>query len=113
MKKVLSAVVLLALVAVFVVPAFAADNADNSAKEWFEQKFNSKKAWVDQAVKDGKLTKEQGELFKQHFDQMYQFHAQNGFTCPMGGPGGFGYGKGRGFGRGMGNGFGPGYLNQQ
>lgn len=56
---------------------------------------------VDQAVKDGRLTKEQGEAFKQHFDKAYQFHAQNNFVCPMGGPG-----KGFGPGYGMRNGWG-------
>ncbi|ABO50545.1 conserved hypothetical protein [Desulforamulus reducens MI-1] len=110
MKKVLGMVVLLAMVAMFVVPAFADEATDNQAQAWFNQMFQNKKAWVDQAVKDGRLTTEQGKLYNEHFDQMYKFHQENGYTCPMGGPGG-GMGYGRGFGSGMGNG--PGYNAQQ
>ncbi|MFZ5590427.1 MAG: DUF2680 domain-containing protein [Bacillota bacterium] len=100
MKRILGVVVLIALVAALAIPAFAADTT-NSAKAWFEQMFNAKKAYVDQAVKDGRLSKEQGEALKQHFDQMYQFHAQNGFVCPLGGPraGGMGMWRGMGMGR--------------
>lgn len=97
-KKWIAALVLVALAALLAVPAFAA--ADTGAKSWFETRFAAKKAWVDQAVKNGSLTAEQGEAWKNHFDQMYKFHEQNGFTCPMGGPG---------LGRGKGTGFGPGY----
>lgn len=102
-KKWIAVVVMVALAALLAVPAFAA--ADNPAKAWFESRFAAKKAFVDQAVKDGRITPEQGDAWKGHFDQMYKFHEQNGFTCPMGGPGagngqGMGPGAGKGFGRG-------------
>ncbi|MCL6610307.1 MAG: YckD family protein [Peptococcaceae bacterium] len=102
-KKLVTALVLAALAALLAVPAFAAD--DNSAKAWFESRFKAKKDFVDQAVKDGRITAEQGEAWKKHFDEMYKFHEENGFVCPMGGPG---MGKGMGFGQGNGAGFGPG-----
>ncbi|MGQ9556885.1 MAG: DUF2680 domain-containing protein [Desulfurispora sp.] len=99
MKRAWGVVVLLALVAALAIPAFAADTT-SSAEAWFKQMFNTKKAYVDQAVKDGRLSKEQGEALKQHFDQMYQWHAQNGFVCPMAGTRAGGLGMGRGMGMG-------------
>ncbi|WP_066636749.1 DUF2680 domain-containing protein [Desulfolucanica intricata] len=110
MKKryLIFAAAVLALVA-FAIPAAFAENADNPAKAWFDQMFANKKAYVDEAVKNGRLTEEQGQAYKEHFDQMYKWHEQNNFNCPMGGPG-----VGAGFGRGMGCrgglGWGPGAM---
>ena len=108
MKKryLIIAVAVLALVA-FAIPAAFAEDAASSAKTWFDQKFDAKKAYVDQAVQSGRITEEQGKAFKEHFDQMYQFQQQNGFNCPgvAMGNGGF-QGKGRGMVRGQGFGFG-------
>ncbi len=106
-RKIAVAVTLLALMALVAVPALAAADTASDAKAWFDQMFAAKEAWVDQAVKDGRITAEQGETWKAHFDQMYQFHQENGFVCPMGGPGagrgmGMGYGMGPGAGYGMG-----------
>ncbi|MCL6477656.1 MAG: YckD family protein [Peptococcaceae bacterium] len=108
-KKWIAVIVLAALAALIAVPAFAATTPD--AKAWFESMFAAKKAYVDQAVKDGRITPEQGEAWKNHFDEMYKFHEQNGFVCPMGGPGrgwgaGMGLGPGKGPGRGMMGGWG-------
>jgi hypothetical protein len=108
-KKIGVVLATLALVATMAVPAFADSAAD--AKAWFDQRFAAKKAAVEQAVESGRITAEQGEAMQQHFDQMYQFHEQNGFTCPYGTPGqgqGFGHHGGKGFGGGMGMGFGAG-----
>lgn len=103
-RMILVGLLILALVALTVPAAFAADDADAKAKAWFEQRIAAKKAYVDQAVKDGRLTEEQGKAWKQHFDQMQQFHAKNGFLCPNGGPGNCGMGPGGGKGMGMGGG---------
>lgn len=102
-RKLIAAVVLLALAALIAVPAFAA--TDPSSREWFESRFAAKKAFVDQAVNDGRVTPEQGQAWKNHFDEMYKFQEQNGFVCPMGGQG---RGKGMGAGFGPGNGMGRG-----
>lgn len=97
-KKFVVAVTLFALLALVALPAFADTASD--AKAWFDQRFAAKKAYVDQAVKDGRITAEQGQAWKQHFDQMYTFHQQNGFVCPMGGAGkGMGMGRGGGMGK--------------
>ncbi|KJS16983.1 MAG: hypothetical protein VR69_06930 [Peptococcaceae bacterium BRH_c4b] len=104
-KKISIAIALLVLLALVAVPAFAATDTGTDAKAWFDQMFSAKKAAVDQAVKDGRITAEQGATWKAHFDQMYKFHEQNGFNCPMGGPGmgkGMGRGSGAGYGMGMG-----------
>ena len=96
-KKWIAVVVLVALAAIIAVPALAATTPDNKAL--LDNMFSAKRAYVDQAVKDGKITPDQGEIWKKHFDEMYQFHEKNGFICPMGGPG-----QGRGPGMGMGPG---------
>lgn len=108
-KKIGVLLATLALVATIALPAFAGGTDD--AKAWFEQHFAAKKAAVEQAVETGRLTAEQGEAMQQHFDQMYQFHEQNGFTCPFGTPGqGQGLGRGgNGFGHGHGHGMGIGF----
>lgn len=120
-KKIGVVLATLALAATMALPAFA-DSADD-AKAWFEQRFAAKKAAVEQAVESGRLTAEQGEAMQQHFDQMYQYHEQNGFTCPYGTPGqgpgwgrggnGFGHGYGMGMGFGAGGGIGFGATAQQ
>lgn len=58
----------------------------------YKQRMDAKKLYVDEAVKNGRLTEEQGKKWKDHFDYMIKFHEENGFLCP-GGPG-----KGKGFG---------------
>ena len=93
-RKWIIGIALLALVA-FAIPAFAATNTSTDAKAWFEQMFAAKKSAVDQAVTDGRITEEQGKVWKDHFDQMAEFHEQNGYVCPGGGPG-MRYGKGNG-----------------
>ncbi|WP_347487945.1 DUF2680 domain-containing protein [Desulfoscipio sp. XC116] len=111
-KKIGIAIATLSLAAAMAVPAFADSAAD--AKAWFDQRFAAKEAAVEQAVESGRITAEQGEAMKQHFDQMYELHEQNGFTCPYGTPGqgpGFGHG-GRGFCGGNGMGFGAGAQQQ-
>ncbi|WP_333870159.1 DUF2680 domain-containing protein [Desulforamulus putei] len=98
-RVILVGLLILAVVALTVPVAFAADDANAQAKAWFDQMFAAKKAWIDQAVKDGRLTPEQGQAWKQHFDQMKEFRAKNGYVCPGGGfgmgPGGKGMGGGR------------------
>jgi len=106
-RFVIFGVVALLLVAL-AAPALAA--TDNPALDWFKQRMEAKKAYVDQAVQNGQLTPEQGQVWKDHFDQMTRFHEENGFICPgrqggMGGGQGFGRWQGNG---GPGNGFGPG-----
>lgn len=100
-KKFLAFILVAAIAALIAVPAFA-DTAQD-AQSWFEGRFAARQAWVDQAVKDGSITAEQGETWKNHLSDMYKLREQNGFTCPMGGPG-----QGRGQGFGMGNGPGSG-----
>lgn len=102
-KKIGVALATLALAATMAVPAFADTTAD--AKAWFEQRFSAKKAAVEQAVQDGRMTQEQAQTLNQHFDEMYKFHEENGFICPAGTPGqGMRQGMGQGLGQGAGYG---------
>ena len=94
-RKWVIGIALLALLA-FAIPAFAVTDQATDAKAWFDQMFAAKKSAVDQAVKDGRITEEQGKAWKDNFDKMYELRQQNGFTCPGGGPGAGGFGRGQG-----------------
>ncbi|CCO07652.1 DUF2680 domain-containing protein [Desulforamulus hydrothermalis] len=100
-RLILVGLLIMAVIAFTVPTAFAADDVSSQAKAWFDQKFAAKKAWVEQAVKNGQLTPEQGQAWQQHFDQMKEWHAKNGYICPGGGQGCFGKGPGMGGGRWM------------
>ncbi|RJQ30017.1 MAG: DUF2680 domain-containing protein [Peptococcaceae bacterium] len=117
-RKVIIIVAALTLAAVLVPSAFAALNQNQQPAgdpSFFNQMFEWKKARVEQAVKDGQLTPEQGQVWQEHFNYMQKFHQENGYICPgggmMGGPGQRGGMMGGwGPGGGKGNGFGPGGM---
>ncbi|RYD01826.1 hypothetical protein N752_28655 [Desulforamulus aquiferis] len=67
--------------------AFASDAPISQAKSWFEQRMATKQAAVNQALTEGLITKEQANLWNTHFEQMKQYHAEYGYTCPGGGMG--------------------------
>ena len=118
-RKIAAGIVTLALGALLVPAAFAAvDNnqaspapAPTQNQQFFNQMYEQQKNWLDNAVKNKQLTEEQAKAWSQHFDQMKEFHNQNGM-----GPGMMGrmMGNGQwgcpGFGNANGNGFGPGMM---
>jgi hypothetical protein len=96
MKRILAIVAIAAILSLMLATfVFADENTD--VPQWFKDMISWKKAQVDQAEKDGTITKAQAELYKNQIDQMEKFHTENGFPGQMK-PGGFG---GCGFGRGM------------
>ncbi|WP_207713027.1 hypothetical protein [Desulfofundulus sp. TPOSR] len=52
--------------------------------------FDWHKTWVDNAEKNGQITPEQAQAWRQHFDYMKDLHSKNGMG--MGMMGGFGNG---------------------
>ncbi len=116
-KKFIVFTVMAALLVAIAIPALAATTTNNQALDWFKQRMEARKAYIDQEVQSGQLTAEQGQVWKDHFDQTLQFHEQNGFLGTGGGPGfcrgGQGFGRGFGGGPGVngprGGGFGPGW----
>ncbi|MEG6521799.1 hypothetical protein [Desulfotomaculum sp. 1211_IL3151] len=116
MKRKISAVIVtLALGALLVPAAFAAVDNNQAAptqnQQFFNQMYEQQKNWLDNAVKNNQLTEEQAKAWSQHFDQMKEFHSQNGM-----GPGMMGrmmgndQGRCPGFNNANGNGFGPGMM---
>lgn len=96
MKRLVSIITIAAILSLMLATfVFADGNAD--VPQWFKDMISWKKAQVDQAEKDGTITKAQAELYRSWIDQMEKFHTENGFPNRIG-PGGFG---GCGFGRGM------------
>lgn len=104
MKKryVVMALVGVLALAILVPSAFAAVTGNQANEDWFNRMFDYHKQWVNQAVDSGQLTPEQGRVWSQHFDQMKDFHAQNGYNCPGFGGGMMGNFRGGGFGGMMG-----------
>lgn len=97
-KKVMLLLVLLAFMAVVATPAFAADAAPAGGEAWFKDRFEAKKAYTNQLLQEGKLTPAQAEFRLNNLNQMYEFHAQNGYVCPAGEPVKMKQGIGRGAG---------------
>lgn len=100
MKRLVAIITIASILALMLSTfVFAADNS--STPQWFKDMISWRKAQIDQAVKDNVITEDQAKLYKDHFDQMEKFHAENGF------PSGMGYGAchsssaGSGFGPGM------------
>lgn len=118
-RKFTAGLLTLALGALLVPGAFAA-NADSQVttpnsnnEQFYNQMFDWHKSWVDQAVKNGQVTEEQAKNLDQQFEQMKEFHIQNGMGPGMMG-GMMGNFNGNCFGSGTGNfngnGFGPGMM---
>ncbi|SHL00544.1 DUF2680 domain-containing protein [Desulforamulus aeronauticus] len=120
-RKIMSGILTIALGALLVPAAFAAvDNVQDKAtpnvnntnnQQFYNQMFDQHKTWLDQAVKDGQITEEQSQNWSQHFDQMKEFHSQNGMGPMMNGNMMNMMGNGSGMGPGMmgnWNGNGPG-----
>lgn len=116
MKKRLATVLAgVLVVGALVVPKAFAENDSNQNPQvtspptritqqgnFHNQMFERHKTWLDNAERDGKITPEQAQAWKQHFDYMKDFHSKNGMGM-MGGNGGMMGGSGPG---GMMGGFG-------
>lgn len=75
--------------------------------DFYNQMFEWHKNWADNAEKNGQITPEQAQAWKQHFDYMKDFHGKYG----MGIMGGFGNGFRGGYGPGgMMGGYAPGGM---
>ncbi|NLV77466.1 MAG: hypothetical protein GX023_10930 [Tissierellia bacterium] len=61
---------------------------DNKQREvWFQQRMEWKKAQLEKALTDGQITKEEFQVWNDHFKSMEEFHEKNGFmpgTCQGG-----------------------------
>lgn len=117
MKKIITTITITAiLVVAFASLAYAADKKE--IPQWFNDMITWKKDQVNQAVKDGKLTEEQGKTWNERYDDMEKWYNENGFDSGVG-PGyggchggfdnqsGFSGGYGSGMMRG---GYGPGMM---
>lgn len=112
MRKLVSIVTIIAIISLMAATfVFAEENAN--VPQWFKDMISWRKAQVEQAEKNGDISEDQAELYREHIDQMAKFHEENGFPYIMGfrRPGGCGgnfYNNninagntGYGFGRGM------------
>ena len=53
---------------------------DNEQREaWFQQRTEWKKVQLEKALTDGQITKEEFQVWDDHFKAMEEFHEKNGF----------------------------------
>lgn len=83
MKKLILLGLMVLLVGVLALPALAAEN-DADFKAWVTKKFEAKQQFIDQAVKDGRITAEQGEVAGERLQERYKAMEENNFQCPNG-----------------------------
>jgi hypothetical protein len=85
-----------------VVQGTVASDADRIV--FMKERMQDKVAYVEQLLKDGKITEDQAKTWTAHFTSMITFHEANGFLPCDGDQGRMG--KGKGMGKGHRGGFG-------
>ncbi|NBI05535.1 DUF2680 domain-containing protein [Senegalia massiliensis] len=78
MKKFLSVLLISALVFSAGVVAFA-DGDGSVVPEWFRDKMEWQKDRIDEGVKNGDITPEQAEDYKERLNEVEEYHNENGF----------------------------------
>ncbi len=106
MKKTIVLSIVALLVLSISVISFAESKVDTP--NWFKEMITWKKEQINEAVKEGNITKEEAQVYTQRIENMEKYHEENGFDFPNGCRMGQnnGNGLGRGAGSGCGNGFG-------
>lgn len=105
MKKiilVLSLVLVLGLGTIFAYATETPSVTEEATQEnvWHEERMEYKRAELKDALENKEITQEEYDVWVLHFDDMDQFHEENGFINGGGFGGGFGRGcngGGRGF----------------
>gem|GEM_PF-995462 len=77
-KVIVSSILAVSLVA-FSGIAYAAEQ-NNNTPEWFKSMIQWRKEQVNEQVKSGNITEEQGKQWNEKIDAMEEFHKDNGFT---------------------------------
>jgi hypothetical protein len=80
-KKFAIVITAVLLVAAVSAPAvFAAEDNNSKVTERFESMFDSMRNWAKDAQERGQITQEEAERWNKHFDDMEEFHQENGFS---------------------------------
>ncbi|SNS63969.1 Protein of unknown function [Anaerovirgula multivorans] len=105
MKKMIALGVVMVLVLGLGMVAYAESN--NEVPQWFNDMMTWRKGQVQESLEAGEITEEEAATWNEHFDQMEEYHTENGFQMGRG----FGAchgnndsGRGLSLGRGIGNG---------
>lgn len=80
MKKIITGIIVLLLIALAVPVAYAAVSSDKQKEinDLNKQVFNLRKQIIDKNVEGGNLSPEQGKLAKERIDQRQQYIEENG-----------------------------------
>ncbi|MBA1334500.1 MAG: hypothetical protein HPY66_2349 [Firmicutes bacterium] len=70
----------LAVVLVLGIVSVALAESSTEIPAWFTEMIKWKKDKVDQAVKDGLITEEQANAYKERLEAMEKYHEENGFN---------------------------------
>ncbi|NLJ41705.1 MAG: DUF2680 domain-containing protein [Clostridiales bacterium] len=95
MKKFILFAAVLAIISLLAIPPIlaAAEDGDDPIS-FFRSMFSARRERVEQALDEGKITQEEADRWKEHFDYMEKFHEENGFDPGiMGGNGRYGIGR--------------------
>jgi hypothetical protein len=98
-------IIILALIFGLAVQSFVfAATEKNELPQWFKEMVEWRQEQIQQSLEEGAITEEQAAYWKQHLEDMEEFHEENGFGTGI--CGGNRYmggrsGRGRGFGPGM------------
>lgn len=98
-KVIVSSILAISLVA-FSGIAYA-EEQNNDTPEWFKSMIQWRKEQVNEQVKSGDITEEQGKQWNEKIDAMEEFHKDNGFTPDACGNSISEDGTTKGFGQGM------------
>ncbi|SDZ14033.1 Protein of unknown function [Proteiniborus ethanoligenes] len=77
-------IITLTLVAIFVLSMGAMAFADSKVDvpSWFNEMISWKKDRVNEALKAGDITEEQGKLLNERIESMVKYHEEKGFNFP-------------------------------
>jgi hypothetical protein len=87
-----AALLMMALVVPTAFAEKAVDNPNDAQNNWFNQMFQFHSQWLDNAEKNGEVSKEQANNWRNHFNYMQEFHNENGFGMMNGNGNGNGFG---------------------
>ncbi|WMM23713.1 hypothetical protein RBU61_12360 [Tissierella sp. MB52-C2] len=79
------------------VPNIIPSNIDTNystenREEWFKERVKSQREEIQDALKNGKITQEEANIWEKDLDQMEKFHSENGFIPGVCDREGFGMG---------------------
>lgn len=78
-------VLITALVFVIIVAVPSVFAASSEDSNFFDSMFDFHKKWIERSVQNGDITEEEADQWNEHFNEMEEYHEENGFSEHCGG----------------------------